>query len=432
MNEALTIKTERVESLRRIFPSRTLTIAPLDQEQTRRLLQSTLPLSPEAEAIAIERSHGNPLFALQLIHAWAGGGYFQLQGGLYSVPSQALHGRAVTTAELWEERLCGVPEPYRPAAYAAASLGADIPIDPLRELLSSLPRSTSFGSAMDVEPAIAALQRAQLLVPEPGERFRWAHALLQEHVFGRLLELPQARTIFRLSADALLFHPDAGTDRIVRHRAQNLLYAGEDTLAAEVLFNFITVAWSRVRDVPATRSMLALLEGRVSGRYEGLHLRWRAEASRHAGNLSESREGAERAAALFGGLGEGDSQAHCERLLGQIACDEGRPAHGRAPVERAYARFLASGNDVGRADGEFVLGQIDALLGDYESASERLSHAAAGFRLGGEQLALAQCILVQARAEMAAGRRSLTRALLVEARGEFEKLGYPLGLAQSA
>jgi eukaryotic-like serine/threonine-protein kinase len=422
--------TRRVEALCRILPSFRVHVAPLDQGQTRRLLQSTLPLTPEAEEVAIERSHGNPLFALQLVHAWAGGGYFvQQPGGRYAVAQEALHGRAVTTAGLWDERLAGIPDSYGLAAYAAAALGTDIHHDALAQLLASLAPEGE-GAEEYVEHAEEALQKAEILFAEPGDRLRWAHALLHEHCFGRLLESAEASETFRLAADALLFHPDAGTERIVRHRAQNLLYAGEDALAADVLFNFISVAWSSVRDVAATTAALALLEGRVEGRHEGLWRFWTAEVARQGVNLPAARAEAERAERLLGELGDDDAQGHALRLLGQIACDEGRPAAGRAQVEGAYAKFLATGNDAGRAECEFVLGQIESLLGHYEKASERLSYAAQGFRAGGESLSLAQCIMVQARAEMAAGRLSSTRKMLTLARDEFAGLGYPLGLAQ--
>ena len=420
--DADTAATQRLETLCRIFPSERLRMGALTEDEMQKLLQATLPLSPETERVAVERSHGNPLFALQLVHAWAGGGHFRLRDGLYSVDRSALRGRAVTTGELWEERLDGVEGDIRPAAFAAAALGHDIPYDVFVQLLASL--------NVDVERATFALQKAQILFPEAGDRFRWSHALLQEHVFGRLCESDDAHRVFRLAADALLFHPDAGTERIVRQRVQTLLYAGEITHAADVLFNFIAVAWSRVRDAAATRVGLSLLDGRVEGRQAALQLRWRAEVERHEGNLPLARADAELAAKIHAELDDDDDQAHCLRLLAQIACDEGKPSAGRPFVEDAYAKFVESGNDAGRAECEFVIGQIDALIGQYDDASIRLAHAAQGFRACGESLSLAQCILVQARAEMAGGKLSATRDLLTEARAEFLELGYPLGLAQ--
>jgi serine/threonine protein kinase/tetratricopeptide (TPR) repeat protein len=423
--------TERLARLCAVYTSVRLRVAPLDRQQIHLLLQSTLPLAPEAEEIVVARSQGNPLFALQLVHAWAGGGHFRLSGGRYTVPPSALHDQVGTTAELWEQRLQGIPDAFRGAAYAAAALGTDVHLDPLRQLLLSLPRRRADSRRTpDVDAAIQALIRAQILLHEPGNRFRWAHALLHEHTLAKLRGSDNATQIFHMAADALGFHPDAGTERIVRQRAQVLLLAGEPDVAAEQVFRFVEASWSRLRDGAAVRSVLALLEGKLSGRLLGLWRRWQAEVERQVGLLASARANALAAERLLGGAGDEVHQAHCLRLLGQIACDEGRPAAGRPLVEQAYARFLGAGHDVGRAESEFVLGQIEALLGHYDIAVERLANAAMGFQSSGELLGLAQCTMVRARAEMAAGRLAPTQQFLTEARAIFAELGYALGLAQ--
>jgi serine/threonine protein kinase/tetratricopeptide (TPR) repeat protein len=432
--EAIAVDPEATERLARLcasFSSVRLRVAPLDKEQVRRLLQSTLPLAPEAEEVVVARSHGNPLFALQLVHAWAGGGHFQLRGGLYTVNQVALHGHAGTTAELWEERLKGIPDAFRGAAYAAAALGTDIHMDPLRQLLLMLPRRRADSTKPpDVDAAIAALHRAQILIHEPGNRFRWAHAMLHDHTMAKLRESDNAAQVFRLAADALVFHPDAGTERIVRQRAQILLLAGEPEAAAEQVFHYVEASWSKLRDAAAVRSVLGLLENKLSGRLLGVWRRWKAEVDRQAGLLASARANALAAERYLSGVGDELHQAHCLRLLGQIACDEGRPAAGRPLVEQAYAHFLAAGDDVGRAECEFVLGQIESLLGHYDKAIERLANAAMGFQATGELLSLAQCTMVRARSEMAAGRLAATQQYLTEARATFAELGYALGLAQ--
>ncbi|MCC6645147.1 MAG: AAA family ATPase [Polyangiaceae bacterium] len=412
----------RVEALSRIVPTVRLPLPPMDEAETRALLDAVLPMTGDAQSIAIERARGNPLFLLQLVHAWAGGGHFVHQGGRWSVKAQALAGRAVTTAELWEERVGAVPAPSRPAAYAAAALGTVFPEQVLSQLLTTL--------GLEASAAIAALVRAQLLMSEAGERLRFAHALLQEHLFSRVEEAPNAKEVFRAAADALSFHPDAGTDRVVRQRAQLLLHAGEPTAAADAIFHYVAAAWGRQRDPAATRVAISLLEGRVAGRHGVLLSRWKAEVERLVGNLPLARqlaEGALRDATVAGLSGDA---AHASRLLAQIACDEGRPTQARGFVEDAYAMFLASGDDEGRAECELVLGQLESLLGNHDEAKARLANAAATFRQSGESLLYAQCTLVQARAEMARGRLAAAQELLRAARAEFQQIGYPEGLAQ--
>ncbi len=116
----------RLEAARADWGGEVLELLPLAPEETQALLKATLPLASDAVQKGVEQSHGNPLFALQLLHAWAGGGYLKLNGSKYEVPSTALEGRAITTAELWDERLRAVPTDLRLAAYAAAALGEDI------------------------------------------------------------------------------------------------------------------------------------------------------------------------------------------------------------------------------------------------------------------------------------------------------------------
>ena len=100
--------------------------------------------------------------------------------GKYGVPAEALQGRAITTAELWDERLRAVPTELRLSAYAAAALGDDIRGNVLKELVSEL--------GMDANDALVALTRAQMLLASGTDQFRWAPALLQEHLLGRLHE----------------------------------------------------------------------------------------------------------------------------------------------------------------------------------------------------------------------------------------------------
>jgi eukaryotic-like serine/threonine-protein kinase len=413
----------RIDQLCQAIPSFRLQLTTLTPKDTRRLLQASLPLDTSAEDAVIKRAKGNPLFALQLLHAWSSGGFLHLgKQGVYQVDPEAINEQVETTGSIWEERLSTLPAAYRPAALAAATLGVDFPYFILAELLTQL--------GINAAKAIGTLQKTHILLPETGQRLRWIHPLLHEFVMGRLMASPHARKIFRLSAETLVMHPDSGTQRLLLHRVHNLFLANENQMAAETLFQHIATAWARVRDVSETIGALAKLEGRVSGKYQSLYDRWFAEVKRLQGDLRTARQCAESAGIAFCSAHDTENEAHCLRLLAQISCDEGRPGAGRQDAETAYAKFVATGNDIGRAECEFVLGQIDALRGDHDAAAARLHRAAEGFRQGGELLSLAQCILVQARAEMAAGRKRSTRALLMQARKEFESIGYQVGLCQ--
>ncbi len=412
----------RMEAMRSEWNGRVIELRPLAADDTRELLRATLPLHVDAVARASTQSRGNPLFALQLVHAWAGGGYLRLDGGEYKVPDDALQGRAITTAELWDERLRAVATELRLSAYAAAALGEDIRGNVLKSLVSSL--------GMDARDALSALTRAQILLPAGNDQFRWPHALLQEHLMQRLHERSDAPAIFRLAANALAKHPAVGSRRIMKHRVMNLLRAGDDDIAAALMFRFIAGAWTRGRDTAATLRDLQLLEGRVSGPAAAEYARWRAEALRHIGRLEEARDQGELARRAFAEGGDAASEAHALRLLGHIASDLGSPAQGRLQVEDAVTRFERIGDEQGRAQAQVVLGEIDYLLGDHLRARAELLDASARCSTTGDVLGRAQCLILLALTETAAGGHQHARALLTEARTEFERIGYRLGLAQ--
>ncbi|MBK8251476.1 MAG: protein kinase [Polyangiaceae bacterium] len=413
----------RIERLVPDFGAERLDIAPLNPAQTYALLKETLPLDEAAIQEAAARSKGNPLFALQLVHAWAGGGHFTLKDGRYVVPKSSLIVRAGTTTELWEERLRVLPDDLRPAAFAAAALGGDVRTDVLTHSLAAL--------NLDPERAIEAMRRAQIVLASGGERMRWPHALLQEHLLTQLAQQKNANRVFRAAADALALHPNANLRRILRQRVVNLTRAGDVEAAAKLLHEHIALIWGRTREVAATLRDLALLDGRLSGTAAAMQKRWRAEALRYAGKLEDARREAEDARRIFQSADDIENAAHCLRLLGHIASDLAAPAHGRRLVARALGMFTELGHEHGRALCEVLLGEIDYLLGDHASARAELGNGAQRFATVGDRLGRAQCLLLQSWVEQAGGATALSIELARTARGEFDAIGYRLGLAQA-
>jgi serine/threonine protein kinase/tetratricopeptide (TPR) repeat protein len=410
-----------VDTLIAGFRGERLDVAPLSPQQTHALLRETLPLDDAAVIEAAARSKGNPLFALQLLHAWAQGGHMALKDGRYSVPQKDLEVRAATTAELWEERLLALPEALRRGALAAAALGGDIRSDVLRAQLATI--------GVDPEAAIFAMKRAQILLAS-SDRLRWPHALLQEHLLAKLFRHPEAAAIFRAAAAALALHPTASSRRIVRHRVVNLLRAGDLVEAAALLHDHTAHLWGKTRDASATLRDLQLLDGRLEGEAAAVHRRWRAEALRHEGRIEDARREAEEARRLFEHQGDELNQAHCLRLLGHIASDLGAPAAGRRQVLRALSIFEGLEHEHGQAQCEVVIGEIDFLLGEHGSARQVLSAASERFLKSGDWLGRAQCLLLQGWVEQSGGSPTFARELMRTARADFDAIGYRLGIAQ--
>jgi serine/threonine protein kinase/tetratricopeptide (TPR) repeat protein len=412
----------RMEALRAQWGGRVVELKPLATEDTETLLRSALPLDDAAVVRAVEQSRGNPLFALQLLYAWAGGGYLTLDGDKYRVPEHALHGRPITTAELWDERVRAISTELRLGAYAASALGDDVRGEVLKTLCASL--------GLDPRDSLVALTRAQILLSVGNDQFQWAHALLQEHLLERLQERKDAPAVYRLAANAMAKHPGVGSRRIMQHRVANLLKAGDDDTAARLMFDFIRAAWRRGRDTAATLRDIDTLRGRLHGVHAAEAGLWRAESLRYRGRLDEASAEAEVARRAFEQAGDMANGAGAMRLLGHIASDLGQPAKGRTLVVEALDRYVRLGDTAGRAQTEVVLGEIDYLLGDHARSRQTLNAAVERCTEVGDVLGRAQCLILLALIEEAVGAFQRGRDLLAQARAEFDRIGYRLGMAQ--
>ncbi|MBM4361108.1 MAG: AAA family ATPase [Deltaproteobacteria bacterium] len=414
---------ERIRRLREAMDGEVIEIDPLDRDTAVELVRASLPLDDEAAVEAARRSRGFPLFALQQLHSWAHAGNLELKGGVYHVPSDVLAMRPKTTADLWDSRVAAVPRNLRIAAYAVATLGTDIRRDVMVALLEDL--------RLPAEQAIAELQKAEILLPRGPGRFGWPHALLQEHLFGRLSERDDSPRMFRASARALRLHPLANTRRIVRQRVIDLLYAGEGDHAAETFFDFLQGSWNGAREPATTLADLELFQGRLSGRSLALEQRWRAEALRHVGRTEEATQLAQVAREAFESLDDRENLAHCLRLLGHLASERGDANEGLRLVRDAHATFEGHGNVLGLAQCEAVWAWIEYLLGHHERAREIARQGEEHFASLDQALGRGQCLLVLSWVDHHEGATARSQRLTMEARGEFERAGYRLGLAQT-
>jgi len=414
---------EHLRRLRDAMGGTVLDVSPMASETTAALLRGALPLDEAAVDEAVRRSRGNPLFALQQLHAWALHGDIGFVDGVYRVPPEVLAVRPKTTAELWDSRLAALPEQYHPAAYAVATLGSDMRRRVLERLLGKL--------GLDPDTVMVSLQDAEIILPRGPGRYSWPHALLHEHLLNRLAERPDARQMYVAAADALTVHPLASSRRIVRQRVANLLKAGEPDRAADLLFHFLQQAWNGAREPQATLGDLALLQGHLSGRSLALRRRWQAEALRHRGRVEEATLHAEGALAAFEELGDKESQAHCLRLLGHLASERGSSAEGLRLVERAHRIFRQLGQVLGQAQCEAVAGEIEYLLGNNERARQAIEQGEAHFARLGQPLGRGQCLLLLSWIDHSEGVTERSRQLAAVARAEFERAGYRLGIAQA-
>jgi serine/threonine protein kinase/tetratricopeptide (TPR) repeat protein len=415
--------TERLEPLHDKIGTEIIEVRPMDNETTCALLRASLHLADDAVEEAARRSRGNPLFALQQLHAWALAGELEHSQGHYRVPPDVLAVQPRTTAELWDSRIAALPAEHRLAAFAAASLGADIRRTVLHALLTAL--------ELPADSAMLSLQNAEVLVPRGPGRYSWPHALLLEHLTQRLHQTDDARRILRAASEALTRHPLAGTRRIVRQRVVNLLGAGDPDAASMLLFDFLQNAGGAAREPLTLLADLDLLKGKLQGRTLALKHRWQAEGLRQLSRNDEAAIHAEIARSTFEELGDRENRAHTLRLLGHIAAERGRPKEGLSLVEQARGLFEEQNSVAGLAQCEAVAAEIHFVLGDTPTARSMVESGQSHFASLGQPLGRGQCLLLLGSIEQTEGNLERARRRTIEARNEFERAGHRLGIAQA-
>ena len=413
--------SEKLNPLLATMNARVLEVRPMDSETTCALVRASLPLDDAAVEEAARRSRGNPLFALQQLHAWALAGELTRVAGRYHVSPEVLAVRPHTTAELWDSRIAALPVEHRMAPYAAASLGADIRRVVLHALLVAL--------QLPADEAMLSLQNAEILIPRGPGRYGWPHALLFEHLSSRLMQRDDSRRIMRAASEALAKHPLAGTRRIVRQRISNLLGAGDPDAAANILFSYLHASGGVAREPMSVLTDLDLLKGKLQGRTLALKHRWQAEAYRQIARLEEACMHAEIARATFEELNDQENLAQSLRLLGCITAEQGQPSSGLQMVEQARSMFEARGNLMGLAQCEAALGEIYHSLGNLVMARIYAEQGQAHFASLAQPHGRGQCLLLLGAIEQTEGQVERARRRTSEARSEFERAGHRLGSA---
>lgn len=412
---------ERLNPLIAGTNARVLEVHPMDSDTTCTLVRASLPLDDDAVEEAARRSRGNPLFALQQLHAWALAGELTRVAGRYHVSPEVLAVRPHTTAELWDSRIAALPAEHRVAPYAAAALGADIRRVVLHSLFTLL--------ELPADEAMISLQNAEILIQRGPGRYGWPHALLFEHLSNRLAQRDDCRRILRASAEALAHHPLAGTRRIVRQRITNLLGAGDPDAAANILFSFLQAAGGVAREPLSLLADLDLLKGKLQGHTLALKHRWQAEAYRQIARLDEASMHAEIARSTFEELADQENLAQSLRLLGCITAEQGRPSEGLKLVEQARVTFETMGNVMGLAQCEAALGEIYHSLGNLLMARNYVEQGQAHFAALAQPHGRGQCLLLLGAIEQTEGQVERARRRTAEARAEFERAGNRLGSA---
>ena len=411
-----------------------LLLQPLDGSALRELLGQQLQLAPELMDALVDRSAGNPMFALSLLGDWIERDLLRLRPegfGLAETPDlpDDLHG-------LWQSRV--------DAVLAASPLGTGEALE-LAALLGPPLEETLWRGACEArgiawsDPAVRRLVHAGLLVPE-GPGWRLAHPLLEESLLRTSRDADRLPRAHLACADALA---DRRTPAQLSRRATHLAAAGRTAAAAE--------AWRRAAQEGSETLGLDLCVGWLeradeldpaldgSGRLRGGMLR--ADLLLAAGRIDDAVEAAEllsehplagaevaaRIAMLQGvralrsqeldgawvafdeALGryreqdDAAGEARSLRYLARTLAVQGRLDGARAHARSGLAAAQRAEDPVLEAEVLAVLGGIERRAGRFELSSQLCQRAAEIAQEHGRTLLGAEALLLAGESLRAAG-----------------------------
>ncbi len=342
-----------------------LDLGALEEDETRSLVGAVLPetaASEAARATVLERSAGNPLYAIELARMLAE------SGDEAATPASI---QAVIAA-----RLDGVPAYARALALDAAVLGEEVWAEALGDLRRCEPSEVHEGLAELVARGLLRPRASSL----PGlDAYAFSHALIREVAYGRLPRPARAR-----------LHLAAG--RWLQERTGSRAAEWAESLAR----HFATAA----EMAAATR------ETGVGEAARGPAVRWLLAAGDRADRVDPAAAFAtyERALALAA-----DGSRERGDVVGRLGMSGRRS--GRLDAHRVLACYeealaVARASDDGIAIGEALtrLGSQLAVVGELERSRAALAEAVETLERYGPGRALARAYAYRSEEELFGGR----------------------------
>ena len=343
-DEALAERRIESEALAELlsFPgAMSMEVPPLSPDERAALVQELLGLSGELAAQVEERTHGNPLFAVQLVGDWVQRGVlevgengFVLRAGEEARLPDDLH-------EVWSTRvdrlLDSLPPGSRQSLEIAAALGL---------IVHRTEWETACAAAgAPRPPQLLESLLASHLADQAEEGWRFVHPMLRESLERIARESGRWASHNRSCAAMLLARAAAGERGVAERLGRHLLLAGQPAAAVDFLLRGARER-REMSDYPAAHTLLAQRE-------ETLHSlgvaardpRWgkgwvlRARIHLHQGQLDEVFRWAERAA-----TGSGDSGGEWVTIRSEALRLLGDAARRRGDLDQAvglYERCIA-------------------------------------------------------------------------------------------
>ncbi len=411
------VARELLERIRDLDVTTDLPLGPLGPTEHGQLVRNLLLLDGDMAEQIVERTDGNPLFAVQLVGDWvqrgvleAGAEGFVLARGATAALPDDIHA-------LWEGRIAQVvadrPASTRIALELAALLGPEVEPAEWRG-------ACRIARARPGDDLVAVLFERRLAEPR-GQLWSFAHGMLRESLLRSAQEGGRAPDLHDACATALQIRFEvARSPGLAERLGRHLVEAGRHAEAIEPLtlgaqerhtqsnyraamrlYDLVQASLDAVRAPPTDRRRAHCAIERAGllgsmGRHEEAHdlamatarafgTRWpllRAPALRAAGFAAAKQGRLDDAESLFteaietaARLGEVHERARSEQHLAELHRLRGEGRQARWLAERALSAFTEVGDSRGQADALIGLAGLHVAQRDYAAARAGIEQA---------------------------------------------------------
>ncbi len=423
------LESAAVDELLALPGASSLEVPPLSPGERAALVQQLLGLSGGLAAQVEERTHGNPLFAVQLVGDWVQRGVLEVgEAGFVLRPGEEarfpddLH-------QVWSARVGRLLDNLPAGSGDALEIGAALGPDVYRIEWETACRAVG---SPDPPELVEGLVMNHLAV-RTEEGWRFVHPMLRESLERMAREAGRWPGHNRGCAAMLLGRAAAGERGVAERLGRHLLLAGQPASAVDFLLRGAgerreTSDYSAAQLLLAQRdeALQTLSAGRRDSRWgDGWVLRARIHL--HQGQLDEVFRWAGRA--VTGGA-DGEwvrIRSEALRLLGDAARRRGNL---RQSVD-LYERCLSTDDPHGVAASLWGLADVLRQRGDLERARELFDRSKRLYREIGDDHGVADHLI--GMADLARQRRDAAEAehWYRKAHYRFEALGNQYGVARS-
>jgi len=433
------------------------TLAPLPPEALATLVDRYLGVDPRVREAVVERAHGLPMFALQLLGGLVDTGALRSGRRGLVAPDAVLAALPPTLPEAFRWRATAIAPDALPSLRLAALIGHVVPAGewaagrealgvPLADhdlqalLAAGLLRTVPQGYAF----AHDALRTGLQLVPD--RRRAWHGALAEvvhdperrAHHLAAAGRWTAAIDALGVAAARALARGEARRGEALWRRQLNAMdQAGvpaDDGRRAHAMLQVarslrVRGAWAEAAD--AAQELLAAARGQGWARHEANALVELAMDRQNAGALDEARALLDDAYARSGPGSSPRAAAALRRAL--LAIDAGEADTAEAAATEALAFYEAPGaarsrdlhwnDDIGAGYARVVLGRLQLRAGNHDAGLRHLDRARSHFDAAGDRLATADALNYRAGALLSAGRASEAEAPFRAALAHYEALG---------